>query len=529
MTAHLPDHLDLIASTPEGIKKLRGLILELAVRGKLVPQEPDDEPASELLKRIAKERARLESAGKMKKSKPSPSVGEDQQPFALPDGWGWSRLATISIINPRNTADGSTVASFVPMAMIGTGFDGVHSQEPRKWSEIKQGFTHFAEGDIGVAKITPCFENSKACVFANLQSELGAGTTELHIVRPVGQTLVPRYVLAYLKAPMFLQVGETRMTGTAGQKRLPKEFLELNPFPLPPLAEQYRIVAKVDELMVLCDELEEKVGAGETAHAKLVETLLGTLTQSTDAAELAANWQRLAKYFDTVFTTESSLDALKQTILQLGMNGRLTNISELAAVKLGDLLVDACYGTSQKSNLERADGAYPVLRIPNVVRETLDLTDLKFSVLEEKELQKIRLIDGDIVVVRTNGSAELVGRCAVVKGLPEVSAFASYMIRLRFDPARVNPEFAQCALRNHRLQNRMIDFARTTAGQYNVSIGRMRELEMPIPPIPEQHRIVAKVDELMALCDLLKADLVESRTRQIRLSATLIESALQAA
>jgi type I restriction enzyme S subunit len=321
-------------------------------------------------------------------------------------------------------------------------------------------------------------------------------------------------------------------TTTSTEKELPKRDLgKLGEMPvaIPPLAEQHRIVAKVDELMALCDRLEQEVGAGETAHAKLVETLLGTLTQSTDAADLAANWQRLAEHFDTLFTTEASIDALKQTVLQLGVSGRITNTSGFTAAKLGDLLVDACYGTSHKSNPVRANGAYPVLRIPNVVRETLDLTDLKFSVLEEKELLKIRLLDGDIVVVRTNGSAELVGRCAVVNGLPEIFAFASYMIRLRFDPSKIIPEFAQCALRNHRLQNRMVAFARTTAGQYNVSIGRLQELEMPIPPLPEQHRIVAKVDELIALCDQLKADLAESRTRQDRLATTLIETALMAA
>lgn len=246
---NLPAHLDLIAAAPDGIRKLRGLILELAVRGKLVAQDPSDEPAGELLKRIARERARLEAEGTCRKSEAMAVVGKDEQPFALPEGWEWSRLSAVSLVNPRNAADDSTVASFVPMAMIGTSFDGKHLQEHRKWGEIKQGFTHFAENDIGVAKITPCFENSKACIFENLQSGIGAGTTELHIVRSMGGTLAPRFVLAYLKGPMFLQIGETRMTGTAGQKRLPKEFLEQNPFPLPPLAEQHRIVAKVDELM----------------------------------------------------------------------------------------------------------------------------------------------------------------------------------------------------------------------------------------------------------------------------------------
>lgn len=165
MSVRLLEQLDLIADAPNGIQKLRGLILELAVRGKLVPQDPNDEPASDLLKRIAVAKARMEAEGQIKKSKAVPPVAQSEKPFEIPNGWEWSRLAAVSLINPRNAVDDSTFASFVPMAMIGTRFDGAHSQEHRKWAEIKQGFTHFAESDIGVAKITPCFENSKACAF----------------------------------------------------------------------------------------------------------------------------------------------------------------------------------------------------------------------------------------------------------------------------------------------------------------------------------------------------------------------------
>lgn len=274
MSALLTDNLPLLAGAPNGIQKLRELILELAVRGKLVPQDPSDEPASELLKRIAEEKARLVAEGRIKKQKPLAEIGDEEKPFELPEGWEWSRLSEVALINPRNSAADSVEVSFVPMTLIGTRFDGQHGQEVRTWAEVKQGFTHFAEGDVGVAKITPCFENSKACVFSELKNGLGAGTTELHIVRPVGDFLAARYVLAYLKSPQFLLVGETKMTGTAGQKRLPKDFVESNPFPLPPLAEQHRIVAKVDELMSLCDQLKAQLAEGRQQHAQLATVLV---------------------------------------------------------------------------------------------------------------------------------------------------------------------------------------------------------------------------------------------------------------
>jgi len=272
--ARIASHFDTLFTTEASIDQLKQTILQLAVMGKLVPQDPNDESASELLKRIQAEKEKLIAEGKIKKDKHLSPISNDEKLFALPQGWVWTTLATISLVNPRNNAEDNSAASFVPMTMIGTKFNSSHDQETRLWKEIKQGFTHFAEGDIGVAKITPCFENSKACVFSGLQSGIGAGTTELHIVRPLNATLAPRFVLAYLKSPQFLLVGETRMTGTAGQKRLPKEFVESNPFPLPPLAEQHRIVAKVDELMALCDALKARIKDAQAIQRHLADAIV---------------------------------------------------------------------------------------------------------------------------------------------------------------------------------------------------------------------------------------------------------------
>jgi len=205
-----------------GIKKLRELILELAVRGLLVPQDPKDEPASELLKKIAAEKAKLVKAGKVKQGKALPTVSGDGQQ-AAPSGWSWTCMAGLGEISPRNDVEDDVIASFVPMPLISTRFDGRHDHEPRPWAEIKKGYTHFADGDVAIAKITPCFENSKAAIFSGLSNGVGAGTTELHVVRPYGEFVNRSYLLLYLKSPQFLRVGETKMTGSAGQKRVPTE------------------------------------------------------------------------------------------------------------------------------------------------------------------------------------------------------------------------------------------------------------------------------------------------------------------
>ncbi|MHB1292129.1 MAG: restriction endonuclease subunit S [Sulfuricella sp.] len=267
-------HFGELYTVRENVTELRKAILQLAVMGKLVPQNPNDPPASKLLKEIEAEKKRLVKEGKIKAPKPLPEIQPEEVPYALPQGWQWTTLAEVGLINPRNVAQDSTSVSFVPMTLIGKDLKGSHQQEERIWADVKQGFTHFAEGDIGVAKITPCFENSKACVFSGLINGLGAGTTELHIVRPVEEKIASRFVLAYLKSPQFLLIGETKMTGTAGQKRLPKEFIETNPLPLPPLPEQHRIVAKIDQLMSLCDTLEQQIAAATSKQTALLDAVM---------------------------------------------------------------------------------------------------------------------------------------------------------------------------------------------------------------------------------------------------------------
>jgi type I restriction enzyme S subunit len=224
--------LPTLITRPDQIKTLRQTILNLAVRGKLVEQDATDEAAAELLKRIAAEKARLLKAGETGTLKVATALEDSDLPFLVPQGWAWAQLSSIGIISPRVRADDADVASFVSMSMIPAELGAKHTHEARRWGEIKKGYTTFAEGDVGLAKITPCFENGKSTVFRGLTGGLGAGTTELHVVRPIFMN--PDYILIFLKSPMFVQAGIPRMTGTAGQKRVPTEYFSASPFPLPP-------------------------------------------------------------------------------------------------------------------------------------------------------------------------------------------------------------------------------------------------------------------------------------------------------
>ena len=248
---------DTIAEAPGGIERLRELVLQLAVRGRLVPQIEGDEPAAVLLEQIAEERVRLERAKEIPKQKPVPPLNGPATDIQLPSGWSWTCTAALGVVNPRNVAEDDTIVSFCPMPVIPTDYRKQVIPETRRWGEIKKGYTHFADGDVVVAKITPCFQNRKSCVMTGLEGGIGAGTTELHVVRIIASKVMPEYLVLFYKSQDFLQMGVERMTGTAGQQRVPREYFAYTPLPLPPLAEQHKIVAKVDELMGLIDRLEQ--------------------------------------------------------------------------------------------------------------------------------------------------------------------------------------------------------------------------------------------------------------------------------
>ena len=329
MRGQLEAYFDAAFTAPDGIKRLRELILTLAVQGKLTDQRDSDEPASELLKKIAAEKKKLEKEGKIKKQKPLPPVGDDEKPYALPTGWEWVRLGSVGEVNPRNKADDSLDAAFVPMASIEAAHSDRHSFEIKSWGEIKKGFTHLAEGDIGLAKITPCFENRKSCVFRGLPNSIGAGTTELHIFRNSCSAFISQFALCYLKSPIYIQSATACMTGTAGQQRVPTNFFANFPAPLPPLAEQQRIVERVNALMARCDALEAMHKAQEhkrnSARAAAMHAL--TMPQDTTVPALAfnRNWDFLARHFEQLFITKQDVAELRKAILQLAVMGKLTN------------------------------------------------------------------------------------------------------------------------------------------------------------------------------------------------------------
>ena len=245
--------------------KLKKSILQEAIQGRLVPQIAEEGTVQELFEQIKQEKARLVKEGKLKKSVLSDSnifrgddnkywekLGkeihciDDEIPFEIPASWQWVRIKDIFQINPKNVAEDNCISAFIPMQKICATYGSEFYYDEVQWKTIKTGYTHFADGDVAFAKITPCFQNRKSVIFIGLPNGIGAGTTELKVMRPYGETINRWYLLYFLKSPYFID--EAQFKGTANQQRIITGYLENKLFPLPPKFEQDRIVQRIKQL-----------------------------------------------------------------------------------------------------------------------------------------------------------------------------------------------------------------------------------------------------------------------------------------
>jgi type I restriction enzyme S subunit len=255
---------NLDALFPELLKKS---VLQEAIKGALVPQNTTDEPASILIERIRNEKQKLIKKGELKKEKHESVIIrrdnsyyeisnkkerciDEEIPFEIPYSWSWARIESLFQINPRNNIPDETIVGFMPMSHIKAGFTNSFEYEEKLWKDVKSGFTHFADNDIIIAKISPCFQNRKSAIVHNLPSGYGAGTTELHVLRDCTNLLYMPFFLLIFKSCYFIQSGTKEFTGTAGQQRIGKNFMSKYLVPVPPYLEQKRIVKKMGDCII---------------------------------------------------------------------------------------------------------------------------------------------------------------------------------------------------------------------------------------------------------------------------------------
>lgn len=538
------------ANSVYGIKKLRELILELAVRGKLVPQDPNDEPAYELVKRIQEDRTKLLPESKQRKSKLT-TFGSTNLNFPLPTNWFALRFDEIFSLEYGDNLPADKRSNSGEYPVYGSN------------------------GVVGTHNI--CFTESPCIVIGrkgsagalNLCLEAGCCVTDVAYF-----CIPPKHVSLFFTFKLFHTL-KLEELGKGIKPGLNRNEVYVLPVAIPPIQEQHRIVAKVDELMALCDQLEAQHNNAADAHEQLVSHLLSTLTQSQDAADFNANWQRIATHFDTLFTTESSIDALKQTLLQLAVMGKLVpqdpndepasellkriqaekaklvaegkikkekafaEISEnekkfdlptlWSWMRLG-FIAELTGGIAFQSNKFLESGNNQVIRIGNVRPGNLRL-DQKSVFIGNETVTNFRaspLSAGDLIITMTGtvGKRDYV-YSAIIHD--EYLANKSLFLNQRLCSVRpflVSPLYLDLAMKDDRLLDAIFSSATGTANQANISMAALNLWTLPLPPIAEQHRIVSKFNELMILCDQLISNINIGNRLQLKLADTLVEHAI---
>lgn len=544
-----------------GIKKLRELILQLAVRGKLVQQDPNDEPASELLKRIAAEKTGLVKQGKIKKQKPLPEISEDEKPFELPEGWEWARLGE---------------AFYIEMGQ---------SPSSQYYNQSEEGIPFFqGKADFGKKYPTARYWCTSPTKLAQKNDVL------LSVRAPVGPTnLSPyhccigrglaairclsdaphEYLLYILKASQLRL--EELATGTTFVA-VSKTDIEPLLIPIPPLNEQIRIVDTIDRLMSLCDQLEQHSLTSLDAHQQLVKTLLTTLTDSQNADELAENWARISEHFDTLFTTEASIDALKQTILQLAVMGKLVpqdpNDSSAEVLleqlntsrnkKLRQQRADNKEAETMLRKINKLKKAKPPFRLPNnwtavhlielceylvdCHNKTAPYTDTGIPIIRTTNIRERRFLEQDLKFISQETYDFWSKRCPPSPGdiiftreapMGEALIIPSNVkwclgqrtMLIRVMHEFVSNEFLLLALTDPHLLERASENAVGLTVKH-LRVGDVENLYIPLPPLNEQYRIIDKVNILFEYCNKLKSNIKASQQTQLNLADTFTDAAI---
>ena len=493
-------------------QELKSSILQLAIQGKLVEQRPEEGTGEELYQQIQAEKKRLIQEGKIKKEKPLPEIAEDEVPFEIPESWKWARVAQVVTLNPKNDLDDHLDTAFIPMPCVSDGFRNSHTFEVKKWGEIKKGFTHFADGDIGVAKITPCFQNRKSVVFQGLPNGYGAGTTELSIVRVINTTILREYLLWFFKSEYFIVNGVKSFTGTAGQQRIHKDYLATCLFPLPPLAEQKRIVAQIEQLLPYLDRYEKAWNRLEEFNRRFPADMQKSILQMAIQGKLVE--QRPEE--GTGEELYRQIQAEKQALIKAGKIKKEKPLPEIAEdevpfeipsnwtwVRFGDL---GCYkkgpfgsALTKSMFVPKGNGAVKVYQQKNAIQKNTTLGDYYITrEYFETKMKGFEVFSGDIIV----SCAGTIGETYVMPEQFEQGIINQALMRMKlFQPIHI-PYFLvffDFVLKRDARSN-----SKGSAIKNIPPFEGLKNYLVPLPPLAEQKRIVARLGEILPLCERLK-------------------------
>ncbi|HHX8557423.1 TPA: restriction endonuclease subunit S [Vibrio diabolicus] len=526
-----------------GVKKLRQLILELAVRGKLVPQDPNDEPASVLLERISAEKAQLVKEKKITKPKKLAEVCDDEFSFELPSNWDIRRLPDVyyTISPSGKKLKSSDVLEHGTYPVIDQGQEAIagYSNDEERVIDIESPIIIFGD-------------HTRNIKYVDFSFVPGADGTK--ILCPIG--IAPEFFYLQLRSYDIESRGYGRHF----------KILNENLFVIPSLEEQHRIVAKVDELMALCDQLEQQTEASIEAHQVLVTTLLDTLTNSADADELMQNWARISEHFDTLFTTEESIDQLKQTILQLAVMGKLVpqdpsdepaaellkRITEEKAqivkekkikkekvlppisedekpfelpsgwewCRLGQIGYDLGGGTPSKSNSKYWDGEIPWVSPKDM---KVDFIESAIDTVTEKAIKEttIKLIPKNSLLMVVRGMilahsfpVALTNKDVVINQDMKALVFSN-----------IDPHYLLTVMKATKTTfTDLVD--RSSHGTCKLISEKLWNVTLAIPPLNEQKKINMMLEQIMDICEQLNQGIRKKYQSQLHLTDTIVEQAV---
>ncbi|HAV1372052.1 restriction endonuclease subunit S [Vibrio parahaemolyticus] len=546
-----------------GIKKLRELILELAVRGKLVPQDSSDEPASVLLERIAQEKAQLVKEKKLKKPKKLPNIIDEEKPFDLPNGWSWIRLNEYGEWGSGSTPKRSNSGYYdggIPWFKSGELKADYISESEETITELALSETSVRYNNVGDVLVAMYGATIGKTAILSVRATTNQAVCACTPFTGLSNT----YLLTLLKAYKARLIG---MGAGGAQPNISREKIINTVIALPSTAEQHRIVAKVDELMALCDQLEQQTEASIEAHQVLVTTLLDTLTNSADADELMQNWARISEHFDTLFTTEESIDQLKQTILQLAVMGKLVpqdpsdepaaellkRIAEEKAQlvkdkkikkqkalppinedekpfelpsgweweRIGTFGVVGTGATPSRSNPKYWDDPkYNWVSSGETSELFVSTTKEKVSELAIQETN-VSIYPSGTLIVAMYGQGKTRGQITELTE-PAGTNQACAAIQL-IEKNESHKDFVKLYFRKSYEELRS-----NAAGgaQPNLNVGKVQSTVIAVPPLNEQQRINTKVNELLTVCDHLKAHFEAVQSTQLHLTDAIVEQAV---
>ncbi|QUJ68071.1 restriction endonuclease subunit S [Photobacterium sp. GJ3] len=549
-----------------GVKKLRELIFELAVRGKLVPQDLNDEPVATLLKKNHIEQSRLTVEENLK-TKASQSILDSEEYILVPETWGRIKLGNLAkFIDYRGKTPKKLNAGvrLITAKNVKFGYLSLQPEEFISEAEYKtwmtRGFPRI--GDILFTPEAPLGNVAQVDLEEKFALAQRAICLQFHL------SDISNYLRLFLMSPSFQNLLSEKATGTTAKGIKASVLKELVVY-IPPIEEQHRIVAKVDELMALCDQLEQQTEASIEAYQVLVTTLLDTLTNSADADELMQNWARISEYFDTLFTTEESIDQLKQTILQLAVMGKLVpqdpndepaaellkRIAEEKAQLVKDKKIkkqkalppisedekpfelpngwewcrllevidperDISYGII-KLEAEPELGGVPTLRCSDVKPGYIDLSGVR-NVVEgiEEQYKRTRLQGGEVLL-------NIRGTLGGVALVPD--SLNGYNIAREVAMLAVNKAISGEYLRNLILSPffwLMIESNLKGIAYKGLNLSLLREFVIPLPPRTQQNSIVSVTSSMTLVCDQLKQRLRNSQKTQLHLTDAIVEQAI---